>query len=195
MNFMDRMLCGQRRVRAQPILRRPTPGARVLLAAGVLLGAALPATAVAQARADRNVVRLDASYLAGSLSYARRASDKVFVGGGFGLGVDIVRAPLVPDRLDRDDFSYAELVHLAGFSSFVPSTAFRADAGVRAAVILFGESDFSGFVFVGPYVAPAVGFRRVKVGSRAQIGLVAYNRVRGLGIFVQPIFVSLALPW
>jgi hypothetical protein len=162
----------------------------------LLLLASLPHAASPQAPGDARAIRLEASWLAGSVTYSMRLADGWFAGGGLGGGIDALR--LVSSRdlfFGRTDQDYTELAHLIGFASWTPSPYFRTDVGLRAAVIIYGDADFSGTHFVGPYVAQAVGWRRLKAGPRLQAGLVRVGGVDGVAVFFQPIVVSLTLPW
>jgi hypothetical protein len=161
----------------------------------VLLLALRPDPAFTQAPGDQRAVRLEASWLAGSATYSTRFADGWFAGGGLGGGIDALR--LVSGRdlfFGRTDQDYTELAHLIGLASWTPSPHFRTDFGLRAAFIIYGDADFSGTHFVGPYVAPAVGWRRLKAGPRLQAGLVRVGGVDGVAVFFQPIVVSLTLP-
>jgi hypothetical protein len=167
-----------------------------ICAATLLLLASLADPASTQAPGDPRAVRLEASWLAGSVTYSTRLADGWFAGGGLGGGIDALR--LVSDRdlfLGRTDQDYTELAHLVGFASWTPSPHFRTDFGLRASVIIYGDADFSGTHFIGPYVAPAVGWRRLKAGPRLQAGLVRAGGVDGVAVFFKPIVVSLTLPW
>jgi hypothetical protein len=93
-----------------------------------------------------------------------------------------------------DDQEYHELAQLAGFASWTPSPHFRTDIGVRASFIIYGDDDFSGTSFVGAYLAPAVGWRRIKVGSRLQAGHVRVGGRDGVAVFFKPLVVSVTLP-
>jgi hypothetical protein len=162
----------------------------------LLLTAALaPAATSAQAPTDRNAVRLEISYLAAAISYSRRASDAWFFGGGAGLGIEVLQAAASPVRHSDPTIRHAEIVHVRGFASWTPSASFRTDIGMRVALMYYGRDHVNSAGFAGPYVAPAVGTRRVKVSSRAQVGYLHSRHGSGLALLVQPVNFSVAFPW
>jgi hypothetical protein len=196
---MRPMAVGGRTPGALRAARAALRGARAALRAAFLLLPALlpvlPDRAAAQAPGDANAVRLDASYIAGAATYARRVSDDWWLGAGLGAGIDMVRALQSPVRARQHDIGYAEIIHMAGFASWVPSSALRVDLGMRTSAVLYGDSDFSGGVFLGPYITPAVGVRRIKLAPRLQAGYFWIQRESGMALLVQPFVVNVIFPW
>jgi hypothetical protein len=94
-----------------------------------------------------------------------------------------------------EDQEYNELGHVSGFVSWTPSPWFRTDVGLRASFITYDDDDFSGTSFVGPYVAPAVGWRVLKVRPRLQAGHVRVGGEDGVAVFFKPLVVGVTLPW
>jgi hypothetical protein len=155
---------------------------------------ALPPALAAQAPGDGRVLRLEASYLAGGVAYTGRVGGAWHAGSGLGGGVDILRVLSGREHFLGSSDAFAEYVQFSAFASWVPSTHLRTDLGLRASVILYGDAEPSGTPFVGSYLAPAVGWRRVKVGSRLQAGLIQVRGADRVAVFFQPLVVSLSLP-
>jgi hypothetical protein len=161
----------------------------------ILLLVSLSSAVSGQAPTDRRAIRLEASDLSGAVSYSARVAGAWFVGGGLGGGVDALRIVSGEDMfLGRAEDSYSEIAQLSAFASWTPSSYFRTDLGLRASVIIYGDAEFSGTHFIGPYVAPAVGSRRIKIGPRLQAGLIRAGGVDGVAVFVKPLVVSVTLP-
>jgi hypothetical protein len=161
----------------------------------ILLATLLPGQASGQAPHDRRVVRLEASYLAGAVSFATRVADGWFAGGGLGGGVDALRIVSGSDLFFGDDQENHELAQLSGFASWTPSPHLRTDVGLRASFIIYGDDDFSGTTFVGAYLAPAVGWRHIKAGPRLQAGHVRVGGRDGVAVFFKPLVVSVTFGW
>jgi hypothetical protein len=179
---------------ARSVLVAPVALVAVAAFMALWLLLALPVATSAQAPGDGRLIRLEASVLAGGVSYSVPVAGAWRVGGGLGAGVDGLR--VVSGRaifLGRDN-AFSEIAQLSGFASWVPSGHLRADLGLRASVISFGDAEFSGTHFVGTFIAPAAGLRRVKVGSRLQAGWVRAGGVDRVAVFFKPVVVSLSLP-
>jgi hypothetical protein len=169
--------------------------AALMLTAFLLLGFGRPAMGFAQAPADRSAIRLDITWIAASLSYVRHGSDAWFFGGGGGFGAGMMRALATPVSFPGPDFRRGEVIHMEGFASWMPSPTFHMDLGVRTAYVVYGRDDaVDAAGFVGPYVAPVIGFRRVKVGSRLQAGYLYTRHGRGMAMYVQPVVLRVVFP-
>jgi hypothetical protein len=188
--------------RSDGIAARPVPfsggafAARAAraLTAFLLLGLVRPGIGLAQAPTDRSALRLDVTWAAASLSYARHASDAWFVGGGGGVGAGMMHALANPVDFPEQD-RQGEAIHIEVFASWTPSPTFHTDLGLRTAYVIYGRADaVDAAGFVGPYVAPAIGTRRVKVGSRVQAGYIHSRHGSGMAIYVQPVVLRVVFP-
>jgi hypothetical protein len=165
--------------------------AALMLTAFLLIGFGRPTLVFAQAPTDRSAIRLDITWIAASLSYARHGSDAWFFGGGGGVGAGMMRAPVTPVSFPGPDLRRGEVIHLEGFASWVPSPTFR----IRTAYVVYGRDDaVDAAGFVGPYVAPAIGSRRVMVSSRLQAGYLYTRHGRGMAVYVQPVVLRVVFP-
>jgi hypothetical protein len=141
----------------------------------------------AQEPAPRSQLTLDASVLAGGLSYARITSPDRLVGVGAGLGYEF-NIRLVPG--ERRGKKSTEVAHVEMFTRLQPPGRWRYDLGVKAAADIHSarvasESEIG--VFLGGYVAPMWGGRHFQAGPRAQAGLYWSSARPTFGIFVTPL--------
>jgi hypothetical protein len=139
-----------------------------------LLLTALAATPLA---AQRNELTLEASFVRGTLGYARHTSPSVLFGIELGFGFPQLDRTLSPEQ-DPDTGSpdFEEYLHIAPFVRFKSGEHFEVDAGLRASIAdLYpcGASDCLPVIFGGAYVQPMVGWRRIKLGARLTGGVVA----------------------
>jgi hypothetical protein len=144
----------------------------------------------AQQPAPRNQLTLDASVLAGGLSYARVTSPDKLVGVGAGLGADF-NIRLV--RGEEWGKTSAELAHVETFARLEPPGHWQYDVGLKAAAEIHSqavdgqsgsETEFGGFL--GGYIAPMWGWRQLRFGPRLQAG-VYWAPHPSFGIGVTPV--------
>jgi hypothetical protein len=137
-----------------------------------------------------NQVTLDASILAGGLSYARMTSSDMLVGVGAGLGTEFNIRMVRGEKWGKTS---AELVHLETFARLDTPGRWQYDLGIRAAADIHSqavhggsasETEFGGFL--GGYIAPMWGWRQFRVGPRLQAG-VYWSPHPSLGISVTPL--------
>ena len=128
----------------------------------------------AQEPAPRNQFTLDASILAGGLSYARMTSPDRVVGAGAGLGTEFSIRMVRGEEWWKTS---TELVHIEMFERFETPGRWQYDLGIKAAADIHSqavhgqsgsEQDFGGFV--GGYIAPMWRWRQLRVGPRLQAG-------------------------
>ena len=128
----------------------------------------------AQEAARRNQLTLDASILAGGMSYARMTRSGRLVGAGAGLGTEFSIRLVSGERWGQTS---AELLHVEMFTRLETPGRWQYDLGVRAAADIHSqavhgqsgsEQDFGGFL--GGYIAPMWGSRQFRVGPRLQSG-------------------------
>jgi hypothetical protein len=145
----------------------------------------------AQEADPRNQFTLDASVLAGGLSYARATSTEKFVGVGAGLGYEFNIRMVVGEKGGKKS---AEVAHVEIFRRLAPSGRWQYDFGVRIAADghtadVQSEAEFG--VFLGGYVAPMWGWRRFRVGPRIQAGSYWTSSVPTFGVFITPLTARL----
>ena len=153
--------------------------------------------AIAQAEAQelsenenrRHQIVIHGDLLAGSLSYARFVGDRWLVGGGAGIGFSI----LTLSAVGGDHFSEGRMIELVPVFLFVryqSGGAFQMDVGIRrsaTAHAAFGS--FGGATFIGGYVAPFIGDRRVKIGFRVLAGRFSETQIpTEFGATISPTF-------
>jgi hypothetical protein len=141
----------------------------------------------AQELVPRNQLTLDASLLAGGLSYAHRTSSAKLVGVGAGLGYEF-NIRLVPG--ERGGKKSTEIAHVEVFSRLRPSGRWQYDLGVKAAADIHSaqvasEVELGGFL--GGYFAPMWGGRHFRLGPRLQAGAYWSSSGPTFGIFVTPL--------
>ena len=144
----------------------------------------------AQEPAPRSQLTLDASILAGGLSYARRTSSNNLVGVGAGLGVEFSIRMVRGEEWWKTS---TELVHVEMFERLEPPGRWQYDLGLKAAADMHSqavhgqsgsEQAFGGFL--GGYIAPMWGWRQFRAGPRLQAG-VYWSPGSSLGIGVTPL--------
>lgn len=144
----------------------------------------------AQEPAPRNEFTLDASILAGGLSYARMTSSHKLVGAGAGLGTEF-NIRLV--RGEKWGKTSAELAHVEMFARLETPGGWQYDLGLKAAADIHSqavhgqsgsEAEFGGFL--GGYIAPMWSWRQFRVGPHVQAG-VYWSPHPSFGIGLMPL--------
>jgi hypothetical protein len=144
----------------------------------------------AQAAAPRNQLTLDASILAGGLSYARRTSSDKLVGAGAGAGAELGIRLVHGEKRGK---SSVEFAHVEMFERRETPGRWQYDLGLKAAADIHSqavhgqsgsEADLGGFV--GGYIAPMWGWRQFRVGPRLQAG-VYWAPGPSVGIGITPL--------
>jgi hypothetical protein len=141
----------------------------------------------AQEPAAGNQLTLDASVLAGGLSYARVTSSDKLVGVGAGLGYEFNIRLVLGEKGGKKS---TEVAHVEMFTRLQPPGRWRYDLGVKAAADIHSaqvasESELG--VFLGGYVAPMWGGRHFQAGPRLQAGLYWSSPGPTFGIFITPL--------
>jgi hypothetical protein len=134
---------------------------------------------------------LDASILAGGLSYARTTAPEKLVGVGVGVGYEFNVRLVHGEPWGRKS---TEIVHVQLFELLRPLGRWQYEIGVRAAGDLHtaqvaSEATFGGFL--GGYVAPMWGGRHFRMGPRVQAGAYWSSPRPSFGISVTPITARL----
>jgi hypothetical protein len=145
----------------------------------------------AQQPDPRSQLTLDASVLAGGISYARTTSSHKVVGVGAGVGNEF-NIRLVPG--DSWLKKSAEVGHVDVFQRFAPPGRWRYDLGVKVAVDVHTEriaSEPLVGAFLGGFVAPMWGGRHFQIGPRLQAGTFWSSASPAFGISVTPITARL----
>lgn len=144
----------------------------------------------AQVPAPRSQLTLDASILAGGLSYARMTSSDKLVGAGAGLGTEFSIRLVSGEAWGKTS---VELAHVEMFARTNTRGRWQYDLGIKAAADIHSqavhgqsgsEQDFGGFL--GGYVAPMWRWRQFAVGPRLQAG-VYWAPYPSFGIGVTPL--------
>jgi hypothetical protein len=144
-----------------------------------------------QEQAPRNQFTVDASALAGGLSYARMTSSDKLVGVGAGLGYEFNIRLVVGETGGKKS---TEIAHVEMFTRPVTRGRWHYDVGIKAAADIHSaqvasEAEIGGFL--GLYVAPMWGGRHFRVGPRLQAGAYWLSSVPTFGIFVTPVMARL----
>lgn len=158
----------------------------------------------------RRQVTLDATVLGGSLAYARRVSDRRLVGGGIGLGGDVVGYMLLAGRHfsqssglsyeEKDGFGdklLFEMLHITAFIRHEMGGRWDFDTGARASWFLHHDSsddDPSGGVFLGGFAGAYREIGPLRFGPRLLVGAFTEGRPE-FGIFIAPITIRLNVGW
>ncbi len=184
----------------------PKPAALLLL----LLAGAAPALHAQEARRAPNQLSLTAHVGGLTVGYARGVAPDRLVGGELGIGGDWTSVMLLGGRHfgewiayeERDaagDEQLFELGHVGIFVRGVESERWEWDAGARASAFLhFDESDDDpgGGLFVGVYGTLLVGWSRVKLGPRVQVGLFSEGSgTNELGVYLAPLTGRVTFGW
>jgi hypothetical protein len=145
----------------------------------------------AQEPAPRNQFTIDASILAGGLSYARMTSSDKLVGVGAGLGYDFNIRVVLGETGGKKS---TEIAHVEMFTRSATRGRWQYDFGVKAAADIHSaqvasEAEIGGFL--GLYIAPMWGWRHFRVGPRLQAGAYWSSPSPTLGIFVTPVTARL----
>jgi hypothetical protein len=141
----------------------------------------------AQEPAPRTQLTIDASMLAGGLSYARMTSSGKLVGVGAGVGSEFNIRLVLGEPGGKKS---TEVVHVELFTRLAPPGRWQYDVGVKAAADLHtaqvaSEAAVGGFL--GGYIAPMWGWRHFRVGPRVQAGAYWSSPVPTFGMFVTPL--------
>ena len=120
---------------------------------------------------NKNLFNIDGGFLYSiSPSYARRISEKWYLGGGIGLG------PSLNWSINWNEYIF-ELAHIRMPLVYVHSKNFQLESGLQASLNQWGgkgeEEGLFGGVY-GLYLLPAVGFNHFKVGFKVLIGLLDF---------------------
>jgi hypothetical protein len=150
----------------------------------------------AQAPAPRNQLTLDASILAGGLSYARLTSSDKLVGAGAGVGTEFNIRLVHGEKWGK---TTTELAHVEMFARRDTPSHWQYDFGLRAAADLHSqavhgqsgsEQEFGGFL--GGYIAPMWAWHAFRVGPRVQTG-VYWAPHPSFGVSITPLTVRFLL--
>lgn len=148
----------------------------------------------AQETPPRNQLTLDASILAGGLSYARMTSSDKLVGAGAGLGTEFSIRLVLGEKWWKTS---TELAHVEMFTRVETPGRWQYDLGLKAAADIHSqavhgqsgsEQDFG--AFLGGYIAPMWRWRQFGVGPRLQAG-VCWSPDPSFGIGVTPLTARL----
>ena len=148
----------------------------------------------AQEPAPRKQLTLDASILAGGLSYARMTSSDKLAGAGAGLGTEFSIRMVLGENWWKTS---VELVHVEMFTRLETPGRWQYDFGLKVAADIHSqavhgqsgsEQDFGGFL--GGYVAPMWRWRQFGVGPRLQAG-VYWSPDPSPGIGITPLTARL----
>ncbi len=150
---------------------------------------------------SRHELTLDASAFRGTIGYAGAVAPAVLLGGELGFGFPQTDWTLSPAAGDRGEPELREYLHGALFVRQRLDRLIAYDAGVRAAVVDLWPcraSDCWPGGFLGAYVQPMLGGRRVAVGPRLLAGWV-WESANGRGptftAAIAPLNVRLTLGW
>ena len=144
----------------------------------------------AQEPAPRNRITLDASLLAGGLSYARLTSSDKLVGAGAGVGTEFSIRMVHGEKWGKTSTEFA---HVDMFTRLETPGRWQYDLGLKAAAdihsqAVHGQSGSEAVPggFLGGYIAPMWGWRQFRVGPRVQAG-VYWTPGPSFGIGVTPL--------
>jgi hypothetical protein len=180
---------------------RPTLLA-LLMAAHLSPAAAQDSTFVAGDRP--NQITIDAQILGATIGYARRISPTSHAGATLGLGGHLIEYMALAGRHFSEDSGLAyeerdagtnplvyELLSVGGFVRRQQSERWQVELGVRASAFFHFDStddEPGGGAFVGVYVLPMYGWRRLKFGPRAMAGVFTEGRGRTeFGVHLAPL--------
>lgn len=138
----------------------------LLLLSGLLLASPLSAQ-------GRQELTLEASVFKGTVGYARAVAPGVRVGGELGFGFPQMDQTLTPSAGRSGDPDLREYLHGAVFVRQRLTRAVTYDAGVRASVVDLWPctaSDCWPTGFLGGFLQPMIGGRRLSVGPRLVAG-------------------------
>lgn len=163
------------------------------------LAVAVVAPSLAHAQ-KRQQFTLEASVFRGTVGYARAFAPAVHVGGEVGFGFPQIDYTLSPSRDPlTGDPSFEEYLHVALFVRQRLHARIWYDIGVRASMVDLWSctvSDCWPAPFLGGYVQPMFGGRRLSIGPRIVAGWTAEAEHRGGSTFtiaVAPLNVRLML--
>lgn len=169
-----------------------------------------PDTLATAAPARPNHITLTGHMVGLTVGYARAIRPNTLLGGEVGAGGDLFSAMAVGGRHfgqwlsyeERDaagDESLFELAHVGAFVRRVHGDRLDYDVGLRASAFFHwdeSDDDPGGGLFAGAYGTVMVGWRRVKLGPRVQVGLFDEGGgTRELGVYVVPLTVRATFSW
>jgi hypothetical protein len=144
----------------------------------------------AQESPPRNELTLDASILAGGLSYARTTSSDKLVGAGAGLGTEFSIRMVRGEQWWKTS---TEIAHVEMFERIETAGRWQYDLGIKAAADIHSQavhgqsgSEQDVGAFLGGYIAPMWRWRHFGVGPRLQAG-VYWSPGPSFGIGVTPL--------
>lgn len=176
----------------------------------LLLAGAGSGLAGQEARLARNQLSLTGHVGGLTVGYARGVAPGRLVGGELGIGGDWTSLMLLGGPHFGEWITYGErdaagneqlfeLGHVGAFLRGLEGERWTWDAGLRASAFLhFDDSDDDpgGGLFVGAYGTLLVGWSRVKLGPRVQIGLFTEGRgTNELGIYLAPLTGRVTVGW
>ncbi len=153
--------------------------------------------------AQRNELTLEASFVRGALGYARAVRPGLRAGFELGFGFPQLDRTFVPEQDSLGSPDFEEYLHIGAFLRIAPSAHVEVDVGMRASIAdLYpcGGSDCWPAGFLGIYVQPMVGWRRLKLGVRFVGGRIFEADVgdpdgsSGV-VAMNPLIARYTLPW
>ena len=152
----------------------------------IALCSVLASPSSAQEPAPRSQLTLDASVLAGGLTYAHSSGPGELVGVGAGIGAEFNLRLVAGEKRGKKS---TEVAHVEMFKRFETPGRWHYDLGVKLAADLHeaqvaSESEVGGFL--GGYIAPMWGSRHFRIGPRLQTGLYWASAGPTVGVFVTP---------
>jgi len=120
-----------------------------------------------------NEITIDVDALSLGVTYARRVTPSVLVGGGLGAGLSPLLGKIYASSAHFTSDAQTLLLETAaaqGLVRFELSSYFRLDAGARAGLFVHGGEDFAGGPFVTAFASPAIGRRWFWIGPRFEGG-------------------------
>jgi len=146
--------------------------ARAVTVLGLL---ALPVVANAQPAAEtpRRELDVDVDAASVTVSLATRVSTRVSLGAGIGGGLSPIFGTTYARGTHYDAASNVRLLEVAGaqgFARFDLLPWLHVDTGLRAAIFIHGQENFTGGESLTAYLMPSVGWRWLWMGPRLSAG-------------------------
>jgi len=120
---------------------------------------------------------VDVDVASAGVTYARRlGTSRVRLGGGGAIGLSPILGTTIATGSHFDpapNVNLLEVVSAQAFARFELTSWLRADTGVRAALLLHGNENYTGAQFAGVFVAPALAWRWLWVGPRVSAGFLS----------------------
>jgi hypothetical protein len=154
-----------------------------------------PGTADSDFLAKENHFTLDASAAAVTIAYARSTRGGSFIGGEAGGGFEWASyTPAAGPHFQEGQLH--ELCHLAGFWRYQPSVYWQTDVGARGSLFIHDTGNMSAAYFAGLYFGTYIGWRYIKFGPRALIGVVTEGGDRTeFCVHIMVMTARIMLPW